>query len=56
MSQLDSSSAEGAMAPAVGVIVKKPPTTIYTVLLIVATVAMTLGCIFLALEKARYGA
>lgn len=42
------------MAPVRGVIVKKPPTSVYTVMLIVATLAMTIGCIFLALEYARY--
>lgn len=44
-----------SMAPARGVIVKKPPTSIYTVLMIIATLAMLMGCIFLSLEVARYG-
>lgn len=51
MSQLDSTL--GA-SPKRGVLVKKPPTSIYTVLMIIATLAMTLGCIFLALEIAKY--
>ena len=42
------------MTPVRGVIIKKPGTTIYTVMLIVATLAMTIGCIFLYLERARY--
>ena len=42
------------MAPVRGVIVKKPPTSVFTVMLIVATIAMTIGCIFLALELTRY--
>lgn len=59
MSQLDSTSASpsmgpGSMAPARGVLVKKPPTSIYTVLLILATTAMAIGCLFLALERAKY--
>ena len=49
------SPAESPMAPARGVLIKKPPTTIYTMLMVVATVAMVIGCIFLAMEKARYG-
>ncbi len=44
-----------SMTPARGVIVKKPPTSIYTVLMIIATLAMLMGCIFLSLEVARYG-
>jgi len=51
VSQLDSTS--GA-SPTRGV-VKKPPTNIYTVLMILATVAMSLGCLFLAMEYAKYG-
>lgn len=43
------------MAPARGVLVKKPPTSIYTVLMIVATVAMSVGCLFLAMEWSKYG-
>ncbi len=38
-----------------GVIIKKPGTSIYTVLLMIATLAMMLGCLFLFLERARYG-
>ncbi len=48
-------TASAPMAPARGVLIKKPPTTIYTMLMVVATVAMVIGCIFLAMEKARYG-
>ncbi|MEQ8848640.1 hypothetical protein [Botrimarina sp.] len=40
--------------PASRGVVKKPPTSIYTVMMAIATVAMALGCLFLALEKARY--
>lgn len=50
MSQLDSSSA----SPSRGVIVKKPPTSIYTVMLILSTLSMTIGCLFLYLEWAKY--
>lgn len=52
MSQLDSTS--GA-SPTRGVLVKKPATNIFTVLMILATVAMSLGCLFLAMEYAKYG-
>lgn len=53
---LDSGSMDSpTMAPARGVIIKKPPTSIYTVLMIIATLAMLMGCIFLSLEVARYG-
>lgn len=51
MSQLDSTS----ISPSRGVLVKKPPTSIYTVLMILATISMSLGCLFLALEYAKYG-
>ncbi|MEM1305731.1 MAG: hypothetical protein AAGG46_12590 [Planctomycetota bacterium] len=37
-----------------GVLVKKPRTNIYTVLLIIAFVAMCIGCLFLYLEAALY--
>lgn len=53
MSQLDSNSAEPDLAPR-GVLVQKPKTNIYTVMLIVAFVAMLLGCLFLYLEYAEY--
>ena len=49
MSQPDSIST----SPARGGLVKKPPTSIYTVLMILATIAMSVGCIFLALEYAK---
>lgn len=51
MSQPDSTL--GA-SPSRGVLVKKPATSIYTVLMILATLAMTIGCIFFALELAKY--
>lgn len=54
MSQLDSTSASGVTAPPRAGVVKKPPTSIYTVMMVIATVAMALGCLFLALERARY--
>ena len=50
----DDAGAPDMAAPARGVIVKKAPTTVYTVMLVMATLAMTIGCILLALEKARY--
>lgn len=57
MSQLDSISTSPSMSggPSRGVLVKKPPTSIYTVLMILATISMSLGCLFLALEYAKYG-
>lgn len=51
MSQPDLSSA----SPPRGVIVKKPKTNIYTVMLMIALVAMIMACIFLGLEFNRYG-
>lgn len=55
MSQPESSLDDAPeMAPARGVIIKKPATSVYTVMLIVATLAMTIGCIFMGLELARY--
>ena len=56
MSQPESTLDDDApeMAPARGVIIKKPPTTVYTVMLIIATLAMTIGCLFLWLEATRY--
>ena len=51
MSQPDSIST----SPGRGGLVKKPPTTIYTVLMILATISMSLGCLFLAMEYAKYG-
>lgn len=50
MSQLDSPSASRQR----GVLVQKPKTNIYTVLLIIAFVAMLTGCLLLGLEWARY--
>lgn len=51
MSQPDLSSA----SPPRGVIVQKPKTNIYTVMLIIAFVMMILACIFLWLEVGEYG-
>ncbi|QDT67401.1 hypothetical protein MalM25_02980 [Planctomycetes bacterium MalM25] len=51
MSQPDSTL--GA-SPSRGVLVKKPATSIYTVLMILATVAMTVSCILLALVLSKY--
>jgi hypothetical protein len=53
VSQLDSTST--SPMPVRGGLVKKPPTSIYTVLMILATIAMSLGCLFLAMEYAKYG-
>lgn len=50
MSQLDSSSISSPR----GVLAKKPPTSIYTVLMILATTALFIGCVFLYLELRRY--
>lgn len=52
MSQLDSTS---GVSPSRSVLVKKPATSIYTVLMILATIAMSIGCLFLAMEYAKYG-
>ena len=38
-----------------GVLVRKPQTTIYTVLLLIALVAIVLSCLLLVLELAQYG-
>jgi hypothetical protein len=37
------------------VLVRKPQNTIYTVLLLIALVAMILSCLLLVLELANYG-
>ncbi|TWT32331.1 hypothetical protein KOR34_40940 [Posidoniimonas corsicana] len=50
MSQLDSTSAN---APR-GVLVQKPKTNIYTVMLIIAFLSMLFGCLFLYLELSRF--
>lgn len=50
MSQPDLSSAKPR-----GVLVKKQPTNVYTVMLMIALLAMIIGCIFLGLELAEYG-
>lgn len=51
MSQPDLSS----VSPPRGVLVQKPKTSVYTVMLIVSLVAMVIGCIFLVLEIQRFG-
>lgn len=51
MSQLDSSSAN---APR-GVLVQKPKTNIFTVMLIISFLAMLIGCVLMYLELDRYG-
>lgn len=51
MSQPDLSSAK----PPRGVLVKKQPTNVYTVMLMVSLLAMIIGCVFLGLELAEYG-
>lgn len=53
MSQLDSSSADLGGASRGG-LTKKPPMTVYTVLMMIATIALAIGCIFLYLEAASY--
>lgn len=58
MSQLDSSSidaSEESRAEPAGILVPKPRTSIYTVLLGVALGALMLGCLFLLLEISDYG-
>ncbi|MEM8865779.1 MAG: hypothetical protein AAGF31_09585 [Planctomycetota bacterium] len=52
MSQPDSGLAEPSPR---GVIVQKPKTNIYTVMLIVSLVAMIMACVFLYLEIGEYG-
>lgn len=54
MSQLDLTSDVPADRPR-GILVRKPKTTIYTVLLGVAVGALTIGCLLLALEILSYG-
>ena len=51
MSQPDLSSAN----PPRGVVVQKPKTNIYTVMLMIALFAMIMACIFLYLELGQYG-
>jgi hypothetical protein len=38
-----------------GVLVRRPKTSIYTVLLLVALVAIMFGCLLMVIELARYG-
>lgn len=40
----------------VGILVRKPKTSIFTVLLGIAALAMAIGCVFLLLEISQYGA
>ncbi len=51
MSQPDSSLA----SPPQGVIVKKPKTNVYTVMLIISLVMMLMACLFLWFEIGEYG-
>jgi hypothetical protein len=39
-----------------GILVRKPKTTLYTVLLGIAAAAIAIGCLFLILEISQYGA
>jgi hypothetical protein len=50
------SQPESSFEPPRGVLVPKPRTTIYTVLLGIAVLALMIGCAMLALEFLRYGA
>ncbi len=50
MSQPASKSADATR----GVVVEKPKTNIYTVLLILSFVAIVIGCVFLSLEMKAY--
>ncbi|TWT88880.1 hypothetical protein Mal64_23680 [Pseudobythopirellula maris] len=50
MSQPVSSSAKSPR----GVIVQKPKTTVYTVMIVLSALMMALGCLFLYLEWVRY--
>jgi hypothetical protein len=43
-------------AKPVGILVRKPKTSIFTVLLGIAAVAIAIGCLFLFLEISQYGA
>ena len=43
------------VSPPRGVLVQKPKTSVYTVMLIIALVAVLVGCIFLYLEIRSYG-
>lgn len=51
MSQPNSTSAKPP-----GILVRKPKTSLFTVLLGIAVAALVLGCLFLLLEISRYGA
>ncbi len=46
---------ESSFEPPRGVLVPKPRTTIYTVLLGIAVLALAIGCGVLALEMLQYG-
>ena len=49
MSQLDSKSTRPA-----GILIRRPKTTVYTVLMGVALAAITIACLLLILELNRY--
>jgi len=51
VSPLNSTSAEPA-----GILVRKPKTSLFTVLLGIAALAIAIGCLFLILEISQYGA
>ncbi len=51
MSQLDS----GPVDPPRGVIVQKPKTNIYTIMLLLSLIGMITACVFLYLELEEYG-
>jgi hypothetical protein len=38
-----------------GVLVRRPKTSIYTVLLLIALVAIVIGCLLMVIEMAQYG-
>ena len=46
---------ESSFEPPRGVLVPRPRTTIYTVLLGIAVLALVIGCAMLALEMWQYG-
>jgi hypothetical protein len=54
VSLLESSSSPAPSEPR-GVLVRREKTSIYTVLLLVAVVALVFGCLMMILEWAQYG-
>jgi hypothetical protein len=44
-----------AKGPAAHVVVQKPDTDIYTVMLIISLISILIGCLLLWLELSRYG-